>query len=93
MQKHVNLVDLDKSFLTNMYCLLARIGVDAAENEPLKVHFIFKLWVLIFIEPPRPRHDARTLDASGVHLLSSKDLLTTDRKRATGFLKSCRRNS
>ena len=44
MQKHVNLVDLVKSFLTsikldpnsNEYSL-ARIGFDTAENEPLKV--------------------------------------------------------
>ena len=34
--------------------LLATIGVDTAENEPLKVHLIFKLWDLIFTEPPRP---------------------------------------
>ena len=41
--------------------LLAKIGVDTAENEPLKVHLIFKLWDLIFklwdlifTEPPRP---------------------------------------
>ena len=34
--------------------LLARIGVDTAENEPLKVHLILKLWDLIFTEPPRP---------------------------------------
>ena len=35
-------------------CLLTKIGVDAAENEPLNVHLIFKLWDLIFTEPPRP---------------------------------------
>jgi hypothetical protein len=34
--------------------LLAKIGVDTAENEPFKVHLIFKLWDLIFTEPPRP---------------------------------------
>ena len=34
--------------------LLAKIGVDTAENEPLKVHLIVKLWDLIFTEPPRP---------------------------------------
>ena len=39
--------------LSNEY-LLAKIGVDTAENEPLKVHLIFKLWDLIFTEPPRP---------------------------------------
>ena len=39
--------------LSNEY-LLAKIGVDTAENEHLKVHLIFKLWDLIFTEPPRP---------------------------------------
>ena len=34
--------------------ILAKIGVDTAENEPLKVHLIVKLWDLIFTEPPRP---------------------------------------
>ena len=34
--------------------VLAKIGVDTAENEPLKVHLIFKLWDSIFTEPPRP---------------------------------------
>ena len=54
MQKHVNLVDLVKSFPTNIYYLLAKIGADTAENEPLKVHLIIKPWDLIFTEPPRP---------------------------------------
>ena len=36
VQKRVNLVDLVKNFLSNGY-LLAKIGVDAAENLPLKV--------------------------------------------------------
>ena len=42
MQKHLNLVDLVKSFLfeqianSNEY-LLAKIGVDTTENEPLEV--------------------------------------------------------
>ena len=40
--------------LSNEY-LLAEIGVDTAEHESLKVHLIFKLWDLIFTEPPRPR--------------------------------------
>ena len=36
--------------------LLAKIGVDTAENEPLRVHFIFKsmTWDLIFTESPWP---------------------------------------
>ena len=37
--------------LSNEY-LLAKIGVDTAENEPLKVPLIFKPWDLIFTEPP-----------------------------------------
>ena len=41
--------------LSNEY-LLAKIGVDTAENEPLQVQLIFKqlLSDLIFTEPPRP---------------------------------------
>ena len=35
MQKHVNLVDLGKSFQTHVY--LQNFCVDTAENEPLKV--------------------------------------------------------
>ena len=35
MQKHVNLVDLVKSFPTNF---LAKIGFDTAENEPFNFH-------------------------------------------------------
>ena len=52
VQRDVNLIDLVKSFQTNIF--FAKIGVDTAENEPLKVHSIFKLWDLIFTEPPRP---------------------------------------
>ena len=40
VQKYVNLVDLVESFPTDSYSneyLLAKIGVDTAENEPLKV--------------------------------------------------------
>ena len=54
VQKHVNLVIRSRQDLSSEY-LLAKIGVDKAETEPLKVHFIFKLWDLIFTEPPRPR--------------------------------------
>ena len=66
MQKHANLVDLVKSFPipflnllfeqianSNEY-LFGKIYVDTTENEPLKIHSIFKLWGLIFTEPPRP---------------------------------------
>ena len=52
MQKHVNLVDLVKSFPTNIY------SQKSASIQPrttlLKVHLIFKPWDLIFTEPPRP---------------------------------------
>ena len=34
MQKHVNLVDLVKSFLTNIQYVLAKFGFDTTENEP-----------------------------------------------------------
>ena len=37
VHKHVNLVDLVKSFPTGIYYLLAKIGVDIEENEPNKV--------------------------------------------------------
>ena len=42
--------------LSNEYIviLLAKIGVDTAQNEPLEVHIIFQPWDLIFTEPPRP---------------------------------------
>ena len=46
MQKHVNLVDLVKSY-SNEY-LFAKIGVDTAENELLKV-CTFKVIQLIFL--------------------------------------------
>ena len=35
VQKHVNLVDLVKSFLSSNEYLLAKFGVDTGENEPL----------------------------------------------------------
>ena len=37
MKKRVNLADLVKSFHTSIYYLLAKVGVDTAENGPLKV--------------------------------------------------------
>ena len=37
MQKYVNRVDVVKSFPANSYSLLVKIGIDTAENEPLKV--------------------------------------------------------
>ena len=62
------------SFRTDSYSnkyLLAKIGVDTAENEHLKVHFIFKLWDLIFTEPPRPLRGAAVAAVS--QLFSSKN--------------------
>ena len=50
VQKHVNLVDLVKSFPTNIYLQ----NLASIQNEPLKVHSIFKLWDFIFTEPPSP---------------------------------------
>ena len=41
VEKDVNLIDLVLSFPTDSW--LRKIGVDTAENEPLKVRFIFKL--------------------------------------------------
>ena len=37
VQTSVNLIDLVKSILTSNYHLLANIGLDIAENGPLKV--------------------------------------------------------
>ena len=37
VQKCANLVDLVKSFQTNIYYLVAKLGFDTAENGPLKV--------------------------------------------------------
>ena len=48
---------LNLLFETDSYSneyLLAQIGVDTAENEPLKAQLIFQPWDLIFTEPPRP---------------------------------------
>ena len=36
VQKHVNLIDLVKSFLSSIYYLLANISFDTFENEPPK---------------------------------------------------------
>ena len=45
MKKSVIPVDLVKSFRMSSYHLLAKIGVDTAENEPLKdsIHFFIRL--------------------------------------------------
>ena len=44
MQKHVHRVDLVESFRTSIYYLLETIGVDTAENEPLKAWRQFNLY-------------------------------------------------
>ena len=53
VQKHVNLVDLVKSFpATSNEYLLAKFGVDAEENEPCKVcSFGWKIREMFDIEP------------------------------------------
>ena len=38
MQKHVNRVDLVKSFQTSIYYLVANSGFDTAEDEPFNFH-------------------------------------------------------
>ena len=43
VQSCVNLVDLVKSFQTSIFFFFARLGFDAAENEPLKVCQKFKI--------------------------------------------------
>ena len=37
VQRNINLIDLVKSYQTSIYYLLAKLGVDTAENGPLKV--------------------------------------------------------
>ena len=46
--------DRSREKFSNEY-LFTKTGVDADENEPLKVHSIFKPRDSIFAEPPRPR--------------------------------------
>ena len=60
MQKHVNLCKSCRSRqdVSNEY-LLAKFGVDTAENEPLKVHLIFDPRDFIFTEPHRPPQAAQ----------------------------------
>ena len=38
MQKHLNLVDLVNSLLTSIYFLIANIGFDTVEHEPINFH-------------------------------------------------------
>ena len=55
MQKHVNLVDLVKSFQTNIYYLiftiLATFGFDTAENEPEYGYGISLIFVSLIFGP------------------------------------------
>ena len=53
MQKNVNLVDLVKSFPTNILnYFLAKFGVDTVENEPSELwSFVWKIRVRFDIEP------------------------------------------
>ena len=46
IEKNVNLIDLVRGFSKTHYSrlrtyLIAKIGVDTAENEPLKVHLVY----------------------------------------------------
>ena len=34
--------------------MLAKVGFETAETEPLRVHLLIQPWDLIFTEPPRP---------------------------------------
>ena len=61
VQKHVNLVDLVKSFQTNIYYLLARVGFDTAENEPEYESGISLIFVFLVFGPG----SLRVLRASG----------------------------
>ena len=62
-----------------MYLVLAKFGVDSAENEPHKVLLIIQPWDSIFTEPPRPSveqlHDTSKLVRS--LCLRSTDLMET----------------
>ena len=51
MQKHVDLVDLVKSVLTNIYYLLAKFGFDTAENEPEYGYGISLIFVSLIFGP------------------------------------------
>jgi hypothetical protein len=55
VQKDAHLIDLlfEPDPYSNVY-LVANIGVDTADNEPLKIRLIFQLRDLIFADPPRP---------------------------------------
>ena len=77
----VDLASRSRQGLSNRY-LIAKIGFDTAENEPLKVHFIFQPWdFLIFTEPPRPApHSTSIL----LHFSAAKLAFPNRRARAVG---------
>ena len=79
MQKHVNLVDLVKSFLTSIYYLLANIGFNTAENAHLKVFWGGRSLKFVMRTLNRPRLFRAYRDADAfcivVELLSGGELL------------------
>ena len=56
VQKHVNRVDLVKSFPTSIYYLLPKIGFDTAENEP------FNIWLYLQSTTHPQGHEYRSDD-------------------------------
>ena len=67
MQNNAHLVDLEKCTMS-IYSLLAKIGVDTAENEPDEVPIIF---VLLMMSPGVPRVvvGAAVVAAEHVHVV------------------------
>ena len=65
MQKHVDLVDLVRSFPTNIYFQKFKFGFDTIENESVKVCFIFtdlphpEICSHRYHAPRPPSHSAR----------------------------------
>ena len=77
MQKYANIVDLVKSFPTrysNEY-LLAKIGVDTAENEPLKAWRRFNSLFIRLLRRERAAHPAGALGVA--RLIPSARLAAT----------------
>ena len=62
MQKHVNLVDLVKSFLTSIYYLFAKLGFDTAENEPEYEYGISLIFVSLMFGPDVVLHMVTNLE-------------------------------
>ena len=76
-EKGCNKYDRSHQEPSNEY-LVAKIGVDTDENEPLKVRSIFKLRDSIFADPPRPSNvregegSSQPLDPSTSGTLTSR---------------------